>query len=120
MKAELKRKWIEALRSGKYAQGEGMLKNSETGEMCCLGVLCEIQGTDLDARDGILTYGNNALPKKGEMLGLEKVIVTFRGNNIRANDALVRMNDGKLNDKAVPKFTFPQIADWIEQNVPEE
>ena len=33
-------KWIEALRSGKYAQGKGALQ-TEDG-YCCLGVACEV------------------------------------------------------------------------------
>lgn len=36
-------KWIVALRSGKYTQGHGRLRDG-VGQMCCLGVLCEISG----------------------------------------------------------------------------
>tara|TARA_R110000868_G_scaffold269708_2_gene529111 strand:+ start:1336 stop:1872 length:537 start_codon:yes stop_codon:yes gene_type:complete len=37
------RQWIEDLRSGEYAQGEGCLVNVEgkRHEFCCLGVLCD-------------------------------------------------------------------------------
>lgn len=41
MKPELKAKWLEALRSGKYRQGRGALQ-SYTGTFCCLGVLCDV------------------------------------------------------------------------------
>ena len=41
MNARIKRKWVAALRSGKYAQGQGFLKD-EDGGYCCLGVLCSI------------------------------------------------------------------------------
>lgn len=34
------RKWIRALRSGKFKQGQGAL--CKDGKHCCLGVLCEI------------------------------------------------------------------------------
>lgn len=37
---EIKSKWIEKLRSGKYTQGTGAL--NENGSYCCLGVLCEV------------------------------------------------------------------------------
>lgn len=40
MKPELKRKWVAALRSGKYKQGTGELFYRD--EYCCLGVLCEV------------------------------------------------------------------------------
>ncbi len=38
------RKWVEALRSGKYQQGEGALRIHTPGEkdrFCCLGVACD-------------------------------------------------------------------------------
>ena len=40
MKKEVKELWVEALRSGKYVQGESMLNDGE--RYCCLGVLCEV------------------------------------------------------------------------------
>jgi hypothetical protein len=43
MKQELKEKWIAALRSGKYKQGQGLLR-SANDRYCCLGVLCEVAG----------------------------------------------------------------------------
>ena len=41
MKKEIKEKWLEALRSGKYQQGRMRLRNSRE-EFCCLGVLVDI------------------------------------------------------------------------------
>ena len=40
MNPEVKQKWIDALRSGKYEQGSEKLR-SVTG-YCCLGVLCDL------------------------------------------------------------------------------
>ena len=37
---EWRRKWIEALRSGKYRQTTGTLRDRDG--FCCLGVLCDI------------------------------------------------------------------------------
>lgn len=45
MNAELKAKWVEALRSGKYQQGREQLNEADQ-LFCCLGVLCEIEGLD--------------------------------------------------------------------------
>ncbi len=45
MDAEIKRKWVEALRSGKYAQTKSHLRD-HTG-YCCLGVLCDIVAPSL-------------------------------------------------------------------------
>jgi hypothetical protein len=35
------KKWVEALRSGKYEQGRNRLKTAHN-EFCCLGVACEL------------------------------------------------------------------------------
>lgn len=37
MKPALKKKWVDALLSGEYKQGKGVLQKS--GRFCCLGVL---------------------------------------------------------------------------------
>lgn len=44
MNADIKAKWLEALRSGKYAQGRKYLRriNDDGDRFCCLGVLCDI------------------------------------------------------------------------------
>lgn len=44
MNAEIKSQWVDALRSGKYAQGQFGLRETVDGETtyCCLGVLCEL------------------------------------------------------------------------------
>lgn len=44
MDKRLKAKWVEALVSGKYQQGNGLLRDASTGGYCCLGVLCEVAG----------------------------------------------------------------------------
>lgn len=40
MREDIKKRWVEALRSGQYKQGKGCLNNGKA--YCCLGVLCEI------------------------------------------------------------------------------
>lgn len=46
MKADVKVKWIAALRSGDYEQGKGALHKD--GKFCCLGVLCDLAKKDLN------------------------------------------------------------------------
>lgn len=41
MNQEIKNKWVDALLSGKYKQGMGMLRN-RNNKFCCLGVLCDL------------------------------------------------------------------------------
>ena len=52
MKPEVKKKWIDALRSGEYTQGRHMLQ-SEVGTFCTLGVLI-----DLAVQDGVCSWGD--------------------------------------------------------------
>ena len=57
MKAELKTKWIEALRSGKYNQGRRALVTNQ-GSYCCLGVLCDVMGKEKETLSGFHTNTN--------------------------------------------------------------
>lgn len=40
MNKRIKRLWVKALRSGRYNQGTGRLRNDD--KFCCLGVLCDL------------------------------------------------------------------------------
>lgn len=44
MNPEIKQKWVDALKSGKYQKGKAWLKQNTCGTVqhCCLGVLCEL------------------------------------------------------------------------------
>mgnify|MGYP007046850129 CR=1 FL=1 len=45
MKKDIAKKWVKALRSGKFKQGQGTLKQYDSEgniKHCCLGVLCEL------------------------------------------------------------------------------
>lgn len=51
MNQEIKARWVEALRSGEYAQTQGSLqrvvaKPGRAAGFCCLGVLCDIAVQD--------------------------------------------------------------------------
>lgn len=49
MNPEIKQKWIEALESGEYEQGQGGLRIEDEGgpdKFCCLGVLADIINPD--------------------------------------------------------------------------
>lgn len=46
MNPEIKSKWLEALRSGRYHQARGVLRAEDGKSHCCLGVLCDILQPD--------------------------------------------------------------------------
>lgn len=87
MDAQLKAKWVEALRSGKYRQGRSTLKHS--GSFCCLGVLCDV--ADIAVDDADVAYP-----------ALEKLTGGY-GEFVKLND--------------IDEKTFPEIADFIEVNL---
>ena len=92
MDKDVKQQWITALRSGQYLQCQGELKDKE-GANCCLGVLLETQGWELqEHEDYSEVWGDEfSLTRKQEV-------------------HLMNMNDKQDKD-------FMQIADWIEDHL---
>lgn len=110
---EVKKLWLDALRSGKYTKANGFLKIQQAdGEFgyCCLGVLCElspIPGVQLE--DGCVQFGATvSYPDADvrEWAGLDSAnpIVPWHGTDMTLAD----LNDGT-------KSTFLDIADLIEE-----
>ena len=117
MKAELKQRWIEALRSGKYTQGTGCLRRgSLDGTMyhCCLGVLAEI----LDEIEGEHRWRKQEkIHLWNGFTGIINVSVCKRiGLNYEIQGMLTAQNDG---EDEYGFCSFEKIADWIEKNVEE-
>lgn len=123
MQAELKQKWIEALRSGKYQQGKGVLR-TDTDHFCCLGVLCDLvdpsgwRGTGLieTSVDGMdvsqEAYPFFSISDVGSAVSLPHDLRKQLGLHIADIQALIRMNDSGN--------PFESIAKHIEANVEAE
>ena len=92
MDAELKAKWVAALRSGKYEQGPLFLRNGES--YCCLGVLCDVLDPNGWPEDHCLAL--TTLDATG-LSGMEV------SNLVHLNDTL--------------GYPFNTIADWVEANL---
>lgn len=104
MKPEVKKKWVEALRSGKYQQGGGALRLGD--RYCCLGVLAEELGI-LEPWD--LEDGSYAC--EGDRMGVPDTVL-----DSTTQSTLMHMNDG---DDIDAPLDFKEIADWIEENIDE-
>lgn len=108
---EIKTKWVEALRSGKFKQGEGYL--NQDGCNCCLGVLAEINGLPTapgyDGRPNIKRY----IFGEDDVSGYQPP-VGYCGLDYNTLSTLVHKNDGIMGSN---KYTFEQIADFIEQEL---
>lgn len=100
---EFATKWVEALRSGDFKQGNlWLLKDNE---YCCLGVACVASGMSVEEIDNkklIDEHNFTALPKCIPPLLVGNLSQPFVGNV------------ANMNDDGVP---FTEIADWIEANV---
>ena len=94
---KVKKKWLEALRSGKYKQGKNELIKATNGgfSYCCLGVLQAITGLKVD-NCGLLTN------RRAD-------ITCVKGLSVDTQGELSTFND---TDKS-----FDWIADWIDKNI---
>ncbi len=109
MNQELKSKWLEALRSGRYDQGTGSLRvklpDDGIDRYCCLGVLCDITNSSLwDKR-----IGPGRMTFEGSFNYLPQWVRDHAGVSDAVQANLSKMNDGGQ--------TFEQIADYIEDNL---
>ena len=121
MKQEIKERWVEALRSGKYEQGTGTLTTG-SGRYCCLGVLCDLAVADgviepptLSAGDDVMAYGTKAEP---EYMHLPGAVQLWAGLGQGSPEVLVDPDEDswqelvELNDDT--GLSFHEIADIIE------
>lgn len=111
MTKKLIEKWVKALRSGKYKQGQMELRNPVTDSYCCLGVLCEVAGLPRKDFDLHSTYG------VGSTCDLEHKL-DRAALGVRTDDCRFKTKSGRLmslvtlNDSGK---TFKQIALYIER-----
>lgn len=122
---EFKAKWLEALRSGNYEQVGGALRKYKGPELnpvgfCCLGVACDIIDPNQWAMTGVDewltdTDSNNwdeFIPTWNNIDG-ETTALPFLSQVTGAK--LANMNDGTGAEGR--KYSFDEIADWIEINL---
>jgi hypothetical protein len=132
MNKDIAKKWVKALRSGKYKQGKSFLKQFNSKgqpKHCCLGVLCELYNDTMKknnkktisvkCRDDDLDYGYVTFANKDDSLpavvrkwaGIKNKLGTFSYTEriFKHTECLADLNDtGKK---------FSTIADIIEKNV---
>lgn len=120
MNADVKKRWLEVLRSGEYAQAGGALR-SDVG-YCCLGVLCDLyvkdghaewhfnQDMDNDVSYDIFDEGAHLPGRVMDWAGLnssDPYVET--GFDEWGNASLAELNDSDIS--------FAQIADLIEEQL---
>lgn len=96
--------WLDALRSGKYRQGQGQLRQTDGNghnRFCCLGVLC-----DLAVKDGGPKWNSERGPENHAAEPSAKILKFMGLTDNEVND-LIGLNDDELRN-------FKEIADYIE------
>lgn len=113
MKPEIKKLWVDALRSGQYKQGRERLQ--QHGLFCCLGVLCDLavkNGADVVVDRTV----NGEILYDATAIYLPQSVSSWAG--IADHSGEFQAEDGTtkwlsvLNDNGVP---FPEIAATIEE-----
>lgn len=121
MNQEIKKEWVDALRSGKYKQGIQNLNLEE--EYCCLGVLCDLVKDKLGVEWQLIE--NGAYGFLGDTAFLPPSVQDFCGlqesdPHIELTPELQTKYDSTdislsyLNDSGA---NFDEIADLIEQQL---
>ena len=105
LRPEIKKRWVDALRSGQYKQGQNRLKSGD--RFCCLGVLCDLSRIDLgenwDNEDNF-NFKSGELPQNVmEWAGLSDA----RGLYSFTSPSLTELNDTGVS--------FVEIAGIIEK-----
>jgi hypothetical protein len=125
MKADIKAKWLAALRSGQYEQTDKVLRNNEG--VCCLGVLCDLyaQETGMEwfhNNDDYSMHGaDSVLPlevrrwadlphENGAFVMVSRHYDEGENTTVANYPSLTELNDNWMYD-------FHQIADVIEEQL---
>lgn len=117
VQAHNRKRWADALRSGKYKQGKKYLhrKDSQIGDtFCCLGVACHLFKDELNltvreppAYTGMNCHSATIYDNHGSHL--PPMVRQYLGLSIEEEGQLVFLNDTK-------KLSFNEIADRIEND----
>jgi hypothetical protein len=113
MNPEVKKEWLAALRSGKYAQGTQRL-NTSSGKFCCLGVLCDLHSKATGTKWKKSTLGNFYISSE---CALPDAVIAWSGVNYNGGLATINKKLAPLTDHNDEGRTFAEIADAIEKQL---
>ena len=126
MHKNIMEKWVNALRSGKYCKGRGVLtevKKNGTKNYCCLGVLCELymEENNLSIRIGPQSSHRSRDRMIVHYAHYDKFLPCEVANWAGMGSLLGESDCGfvslwKLNDDPKAKRSFKRMADIIEKN----
>lgn len=126
MNKEIKARWIQALRSGNYAQGKYNLRRQDS--YCCLGVLCDIVKDEvnynwLPVDDSLGTFYKIYKIDQADEILPESVAIYAGLNDCSPQVGVIctcedeerveYLQIANLNDSG--DYSFEQLADLIEK-----
>lgn len=107
---EFKKKWLEALRSGKFKQGSRRLYDKTSGGYCCLGVALTICGLGKDFMEGRhFVCDDDTFPHVKP-----KDVPNFPEALIYTDSYSLAYGLSSMNDNG---DSFEEIADYIEKHL---
>ena len=109
MNAKIKARWIKALRSGEYMQGQNYLHQTDSGQKehryCCLGVLCELAVKSHIIPPSDILYKGKGIYFYGEVSGsLPSEVESWAEISSFDADILVEMNDEGASFKKIARY----------------
>lgn len=119
---DVKKNWVEALRSGSFQQGHGtLMRKDDKHTYCCLGVLhCVLKRSDPPNLGDLLSPHVGDYPAVTLCLlqpsGIGDIVA--EAENVDDETPFVHPVEGLLallNDDMSGDWTFQTIADWIEE-----
>lgn len=111
---DFKVKWLAALRSGKYKQGQRELYNKILNQFCCLGVGGDVCGIPLEDMDGKNSFNKDVFYPE-IIRDVPELLTGFATIADRGNPLIYQLT--VMNDSTTERKTFAEIADWIEANL---
>lgn len=123
MNQEVKQKWVDALRSGKYEQGSGILRYRD--RFCCLGVLCDLYAQDHPEAKwaigenpvSLIKYYSFDVNEYSQVYYLSPTIYEWAGLDEHNPIVVFQGKKRYLADLNDMGYDFKQIADLIEKNL---
>lgn len=122
MNKHIAERWVQALRSGQYKQGQGEL-HPDPESYCCLGVLCDLYRVEQGKGEWVAKPNGQELgmfrAPNEDITEIETAVLPevvkdwagiqdFAGEIAGTSDSLAGLNDEGMG--------FPELADLIEKN----
>jgi hypothetical protein len=112
MNPQIKQKWVDALRSGDYQQGQCYLRTNSG--FCCLGVLCDLYIKENNVEWEPPIY-SDAYMFQNMVAALPLSVIEWSG--VEGYNPLVNDEIGTLSGLNDNGTTFNEIANLIENHL---